>query len=74
MYVNLVGLLLRLMGRAVGFCVGLVLAALGGLLCCTIIGAVGDTAIAESGMPAHLHLEVSLNGMLVDPAEYLPQL
>ena len=40
----------------------------------TIIGAVGDTAIAESGMPAHLHLEVSLNGMLVDPAEYLPQL
>ena len=25
MYVNLVGLLLRLMGRAVGFCVGLVL-------------------------------------------------
>ena len=31
MYVNLVGLLLRLMGRAVGFCVGLVLAALGGL-------------------------------------------
>ena len=40
LYVNLVGLLLRLMGRAVGFCVGLVLAALGGLLCCTIIGAV----------------------------------
>ena len=28
MYANLVGLLLRLMGRAVGFCVGLVLAAL----------------------------------------------
>ena len=40
----------------------------------TIIGTVGDTAIAESGMPAHLHLEVSLNGMLVDPTEYLPEL
>lgn len=40
----------------------------------TIIGTVGDTAIAESGMPAHLHLEVSLNGMLVDPTEYLPDL
>ena len=40
----------------------------------TIIGTVGDTAIAESGMPAHLHLEVSLNGVLVDPTEYLPQL
>lgn len=38
----------------------------------TIIGTVGDTAIAESGMPAHLHLEVSLNGILVDPSEYLP--
>lgn len=40
----------------------------------TIIGTVGDTAIAESGMPAHLHLEVSLNGILVDPTEYLPDL
>lgn len=40
----------------------------------TIIGTVGDTAIAESGMPAHLHLEVSLNGVLVDPTEYLPDL
>ena len=40
MYVSLVGLLLRLMGRALGFCSGLAMAVLGGLLCCTIIGAV----------------------------------
>ena len=40
MYVGLVGLLLRLMGRALGFCAGLAMAVLGGLLCCTIIGAV----------------------------------
>lgn len=39
----------------------------------TVIGTVGDTAIAESGIPAHLHLEVSLNGVPVDPADYLPE-
>ena len=50
MYVNLVGLLLRLMGRAVGFCVGLVLAALGGLLCCTIIGAVVGIPLGLVGL------------------------
>ena len=50
MYVNLVGLLLRLMGRAVGFCVGLVLAALGGLLCCTIIGAVVGISLGLVGL------------------------
>ena len=48
--VNLVGLLLRLMGRAVGFCVGLVLAALGGLLCCTIIGAVVGIPLGLVGL------------------------
>ena len=50
MYVNLVGLLLRLMGRAVGFCVGLVLAALGGLLCCTIIDAVVGIPLGLVGL------------------------
>lgn len=39
----------------------------------TVIGAVGDTAIAESGRPSHLHLEVSLDERPVDPVGYLPQ-
>ena len=39
----------------------------------TILGAVGDTAIAESGLASHLHLETCLNGEPVDPMEYLPQ-
>lgn len=39
----------------------------------TVIGTVGNTAIAESGLDSHLHLEVSLNGELVDPREFLPQ-
>ncbi|MEA4932380.1 MAG: M23 family metallopeptidase [Lawsonibacter sp.] len=39
----------------------------------TIIGAVGDTAIAESGLASHLHLEAWLNGELVDPVDYLPK-
>lgn len=39
----------------------------------TVIGTVGATAIAESGRPGHLHLEVTRNGVSVDPVEYLPQ-
>jgi len=39
----------------------------------TVIGAVGDTALAESGRPPHLHLEVSLDERPVDPVDYLPQ-
>lgn len=39
----------------------------------TVIGAVGESAIAESGRPSHLHLEVSLDGRAVDPVDYLPQ-
>jgi len=40
----------------------------------TVIGTVGDTAIAEVGLVSHLHLEVSLNGKAVDPLNYLPEL
>lgn len=39
----------------------------------TVIGTVGDSAIAESGMEAHIHLEVWKDGDPVDPAMYLPQ-
>ncbi len=38
----------------------------------TVIGAVGDTALAESGRPPHLHLEMSRNEYVVDPLQYLP--
>ena len=40
----------------------------------TVIGTVGDTAIAEVGLVSHLHLEVCLNGDAVDPLDYLPEL
>lgn len=39
-----------------------------------IIGKVGQTAIGESGLVSHLHLEVSKNGESVDPMDYLPKL
>ena len=38
----------------------------------TIIGAVGSTAIAESGRASHLHFELAQDGMAVDPLLYLP--
>ncbi len=38
-----------------------------------IIGSVGTTAIAESSMPSHIHVETWLNGTPVNPADYLPQ-
>ena len=38
----------------------------------TVLGTVGGTAIAEGAQPSHLHLEMTLNGEPVDPAEYLP--
>jgi murein DD-endopeptidase MepM/ murein hydrolase activator NlpD len=38
----------------------------------TVIGAVGDTAIAESERVSHLHFEMTKNGTAVDPSEYLP--
>ena len=37
-----------------------------------VIGAVGDTAICESGEVVHLHFAMSLDGKSVDPTEYMP--
>jgi len=39
-----------------------------------IIGAIGTTALCETGEPPHLHFAMSLNGDSVDPAAYLPEL
>ena len=38
-----------------------------------VVGAVGDTAVAESGRASHLHFEMEENGQAVDPANYLPE-
>ena len=38
-----------------------------------IIGAVGASAIAESGEEAHLHLSMTRGGVAVDPLDYLPR-
>lgn len=38
----------------------------------SVIGAVGETALAEHGRASHLHLEMSRDDVAVDPAEYLP--
>lgn len=39
-----------------------------------IIGAVGDTAMAESGREPHLHFAMYQDGQPVDPEEYLPDI
>lgn len=39
----------------------------------TVLGTVGKTAIAESGLPAHLHLEMTQDGEAVDPTVFLPK-
>ena len=38
----------------------------------TVIGAVGDTAIGETGQPYHLHFAMKKDGKTVDPTNYLP--
>lgn len=38
----------------------------------SVIGTVGSTAIAESGLAPHLHLEAVFHGVQTDPLEYLP--
>lgn len=40
----------------------------------SVIGVVGDTAIAEGGLASHLHLEAFFNGTRVDPTDYLPEI
>lgn len=40
----------------------------------TVIGAVGQTAIAESNRPAHLHFEVLQDGETIDPVDFLPEM
>ena len=47
---DVAGLLLHLTGRAVGFIVGLVLAVVGGALCCTIIGALAGIPLGLLGL------------------------
>jgi len=37
-----------------------------------VIGAVGNTAIAEIERPSHLHFEIIKDGESVDPLQYLP--
>ncbi len=37
-----------------------------------VIGAVGNTAICESGQSSHLHFAIEVNGESVDPLQYLP--
>ena len=40
--------------------------------CGEVIGAVGDTAEAETNEVSHLHFAMRLNGESVDPSDYLP--
>ena len=36
-----------------------------------MIGAVGESAMVEVAEQPHLHLEMTVNGLLVDPTDYL---
>ena len=40
----------------------------------TVLGEVGCTALAESGLEPHLHLELLADGEPVDPLVYLPDI
>ena len=37
-----------------------------------VIGAVGDTALCETGEVCHLHFAMTKDGVSVDPDDYLP--
>ena len=37
-----------------------------------VLGAVGETALAEVSKPSHLHVELKKDGVSVDPVTYLP--
>lgn len=39
----------------------------------SVIGSVGDTALAETGEVAHLHFAMEKDGASIDPADYLPR-
>ena len=43
-----------------------------GVIAGEIIGAVGSTALGETGEVTHLHFAMTLDGQSVDPTEYLP--
>ena len=38
-----------------------------------VLGAVGNTSLAEAGLGAHLHFSVEKDGELIDPAEFLAE-
>ena len=38
-----------------------------------VLGAVGNTALIEAGLGAHLHFSVSRDGELMDPAAFLSE-
>ena len=38
-----------------------------------VVGAIGTTAMAERGDVTHLHFAMSVDGVSVDPREYLPR-
>jgi murein DD-endopeptidase MepM/ murein hydrolase activator NlpD len=39
----------------------------------SVIGAIGDTSLAETGEVTHVHFSMTVNGESADPAAYLPK-